>query len=409
MASKLRGPAGYLPRVVDAQLERMLRTAPAVVVEGPRACGKTWTGRRFTTSEVRFDELDATRLRLEIEPASFLAGATPRLLDEWHLAGGLWNAMRHARDAAFDVVVVDTAGRLQIDPGLMRELAAITRVANPDEVLLVVDALTGQEAVAVARGFLLHTRLTGVLLSKLDSDARGGAAISVREATGCPIKLVGTGERPDDLEVFHPERMASRILGMGDVETLIDKAESAFEAEQATETASKLLEGTFTFDDFLATMQQVLGMGSLRSLLGMMPGVPRELRGAEVDEGRIGRITGMIHSMTPQERAEPDIIDASRRRRIAAGSGCRPSDVKALVDQFKQMRSMMKGLGGLGGKRTAASKARSSRQAGRPGGKSSASKRRGAGGRTTPKGPVPVSKAPLTLPGLEKGEWPGLN
>ena len=186
---------------------------------------------------------------------------------------------------------------------------------------------------------------------------------------------------------------------MGDVETLIDKAESAFEAEQATETASRLLEGTFTFDDFLTTMQQVLGMGNLRSLIGMMPGVPRELRGAEVDEGRIGRITGMIHSMTPQERAEPDIIDASRRQRIAAGSGCRPSDVKALVDQFKQMRSMMKGLGGLGGKRmAAASKARPS-----------ASKRRGTGGRTTPKGPVPVSKTPLTLPGLEKGEWPGLN
>ena len=308
-----------------------------------------------------------------------------------------------------DVVVVDTAGRLAVDAEMMDQVRRISKAVRPHYTFLVVDATVGQDAVNSARTFHDTLALDGVILTKLDGDARGGAALSVKEVVGRPIAFASVGEKLDDFEPFHPDRLASRILGMGDVETLIDKAESAFEAEEAEETAARLLEGTFTFDDFLATMQQVLGMGSLRSLLGMMPGVPRELRGAEVDEGRIGRITGMIHSMTPQERAEPDIIDASRRRRIAAGSGCRPSDVKALVDQFKQMRSMMKGLGGLGGKRTAASKARSSRQAGRPGGKSSASKRRGAGGRTTPKGPVPVSKAPLTLPGLEKGEWPGLN
>ena len=224
---------------------------------------------------------------------------------------------------------------------------------------------------------------------------------------GRPIAFASIGEKLEDFEPFHPDRLASRILGMGDVETLIDKAEATFEVEQAEETATRLLEGTFTFDDFLSTMQQVLGMGNLRSLIGMMPGMPRDLRGADIDESRIGRITGMIHSMTPAERAEPDIIDASRRQRIAAGSGCRPAEVKALVDQFKQMRSMMMGLGGK--RPGAATRARSSKQAGRAKGKSSASKRRGTGGRTTPKGPVPVSKAPLTLPGLEKGDWPGFN
>ncbi|MXZ99598.1 MAG: signal recognition particle protein [Acidimicrobiaceae bacterium] len=308
-----------------------------------------------------------------------------------------------------DVVIVDTAGRLAIDSEMMDQVRRISVAVRPHYTFLVVDATAGQDAVNSAKAFHDTLALDGVVLTKLDGDARGGAALSVKEVVGRPIAFASVGEKLEDFEPFHPDRLASRILGMGDVETLIDKAESAFEAEQATETAARLLEGTFTFDDFLATMQQVLGMGNLRSLMGMMPGVPRELRGADVDEGRIGRITGMIHSMTPQERAEPDVIDASRRQRIAAGSGCRPSDVKALVDQFKQMRSMMKGLGGLGGKRTAASRARSSKQASRPGGRSSASKRRGAGGRTTPKGPVPASKAPLTLPGLEKGEWPGLN
>ena len=297
-----------------------------------------------------------------------------------------------------DVVIVDTAGRLAIDAEMMDQVRRISKAVRPHYTFLVVDSTVGQDAVNSARTFHDTLALDGVILTKLDGDARGGAALSVKEVVGRPIAFASVGEKLEDFEPFHPDRLASRILGMGDVETLIDKAESAFEADQATETASRLLEGTFTFDDFLTTMQQVLGMGNLRSLIGMMPGVPQELRGAEVDEGRIGRITGMIHSMTPQERAEPDIIDASRRHRIAAGSGCRPSDVKALVDQFKQMRSMMKGLGGLGGKRMAASKARSS-----------ASRRRGTGGRTTPKGPVPVSKTPLTLPGLEKGEWPGLN
>lgn len=307
-----------------------------------------------------------------------------------------------------DVVIVDTAGRLAIDAEMMDQVRRISKAVKPDYTFLVVDATVGQDAVNSARAFHQSLALDGVILTKLDGDARGGAALSVKEVVGRPIAFASVGEKLDDFEPFHPDRLASRILGMGDVETLIDKAESAFEAEEAEQTATRLLEGTFTLDDFLSTMQQVLGMGNLRSLIGMMPGVPRELRSADIDESRISRITGMIHSMTPAERADPDIIDASRRQRIAAGSGCRPADVKSLIDQFKQMRSMMKGLGGLGGKRApAGSRARSSKQSGRAK-QRSGSQRRG-GGRTTPRGPAPAPKAPLSLPGLEKGDWPGFN
>ena len=307
-----------------------------------------------------------------------------------------------------DVVIVDTAGRLAIDAEMMDQVRRISKAVRPHYTFLVVDATVGQDAVNSARAFHDSLALDGVILTKLDGDARGGAALSVKEVVGRPIAFASVGEKLEDFEPFHPDRLASRILGMGDVETLIDKAESTFEAEEAEQTATRLLEGTFTLDDFLSTMQQVLGMGNLRSLIGMMPGVPRELRSADIDESRISRITGMIHSMTPTERADPDIIDASRRHRIAAGSGCRPTDVKSLIDQFKQMRSMMKGLGGLGGKRASAgSRARSSKQSGRSKQRSGAQRR--SGGRTTPKGPAPASKTPLALPGLEKGDWPGFN
>ena len=307
-----------------------------------------------------------------------------------------------------DVVIVDTAGRLAIDAEMMDQVRRISKAVKPNYTFLVVDATAGQDAVNSARAFHDSLGIDGVILTKLDGDARGGAALSVKEVVGRPIAFASVGEKLEDFEPFHPDRLASRILGMGDVETLIDKAESAFEAEEAEQTATRLLEGTFTLDDFLSTMQQVLGMGNLRSLMGMMPGVPRELRSAEIDEGRISRITGMIHSMTPAERADPDIIDASRRQRIAAGSGCRPADVKSLIDQFKQMRSMMKGLGGLGAKRASpGSRARSSKQSGQAKQRSGAQRR--SGGRTTPKGPMPAPKTPLTLPGLEKGDWPGFN
>ena len=330
-----------------------------------------------------------------------------------HRAGPVKAAKASLAEAARtgrDVVIVDTAGRLAIDAEMMDQVRRISNAVRPRYTFLVVDATVGQDAVNSARSFHDTLALDGVILTKLDGDARGGAALSVKEVVGRPIAFASVGEKLEDFEPFHPDRLASRILGMGDVETLIDKAEAAFEAEQAEKTASRLLEGTFTLDDFLSTMQQVLGMGNLRSLLAMMPGVPRELRGADIDESRIAGITGMIHSMTPAERADPEIIDASRRQRIAAGSGCRPAEVKALVEQFKQMRSMMRGLGAMGGRgKPGASRARFSKQAGRSRGKSSDSGRRSGGGRTTPKGPVPISKTPLALPGLEKGEWPGLN
>lgn len=311
-----------------------------------------------------------------------------------------------------DVVIVDTAGRLAVDAEMMDQVRRISGAVRPHFTFLVVDAMTGQDAVTAARTFHDTLTLDGVILTKLDGDARGGAALSVKEVVGRPIAFASVGEKLDDFEPFHPDRLASRILGMGDVETLIDKAETAFEADEATATATRLIEGTFTLDDFLSTMQQVLGMGNLNNLIGMMPGVGRQLQGAEIDDSRISRITGMIHSMTPAERSDPDIIDASRRQRIAAGAGCRPADVKGLVDQFKQMRTMMKGFGGFGTKkRPRPSKGGSSKGAkGSRGAKGRPSATgRGRGGRTTPKGPAPVSKTPLALPGLEKGDWPGFN
>ena len=254
------------------------------------------------------------------------------------------SALRYAHRQGFDVVVVDTSGRLQIDSDLMKELGAMTRAADPDEVLLVVDAMTGQEAVSVARGFLDHTTLTGVLLSKLDSDARGGAAISVREATGCPIKLVGTGERPEDLEVFHPERMASRILGMGDILTLVEKAEQAFDEQQAVEMADRMWRAEFTLEDFLEQVRGLRKMGPFGELLGMIPGTGSAPADAQVVDREVRRSEAIIRSMTPAERANPKVINGSRRRRIALGSGTSVQDVSGLVRQFDQVRSMMQSL-----------------------------------------------------------------
>ena len=254
------------------------------------------------------------------------------------------NALRHARDRRFDVVIVDTAGRLQIDSRLMKELNAISRIATPDEVLLVVDATTGQQAVSVARGYLRHTKLTGVLLSKLDSDARGGAAISVREATGCPVKLVGTGERPEDMEVFHPERMASRILGMGDVLTLVERAEEAFDDRKAADMADRLMRAEFTLEDFLDQMGGLRKMGSFGELLGMIPGTRPGAADSQAMDRQMSRFEAIIRSMTPGERVDPKMIGSSRRRRIALGSGTTVQDVSGLLRQFDQVKKMMQSL-----------------------------------------------------------------
>jgi len=254
------------------------------------------------------------------------------------------NGIEEAARLGRNVVIVDTAGRLQIDTELMAELRAIADAVAPDDSLLVVDAMTGQEAVNVAEAFAETVDLTGIVLTKLDGDARGGAALSVKEVTGRPIMFAGVGEKLEDFEAFHPDRMASRILGMGDVLTLIEKAEEAFDADQAAAAAERLQTGAFTLQDFLDQMRQMRKMGPLQNLVAMLPGVPKELRDADVDESQLGRIEAIICSMTPEERADPAIIDGSRRIRIAQGSGTAPQDVNALLKQFKQVSQMMKQL-----------------------------------------------------------------
>ena len=299
-----------------------------------------------------------------------------------------------------DVVIVDTAGRLAIDEAMMAEIGEISAAVRPDYTFLVVDAMTGQDAVTVAHSFNETLGLDGVILTKLDGDARGGAALSVKEVVGKPIAFASTGERLEDFDTFHPDRLASRILGMGDVETLIEKAEEVFEQQEAEEAAARLLEGTFTLEDFLDQMQQVKKMGPIGNLMGMMPGLSKEARDVEIDDSHIARIEGIIHSMTPAERVEPALIDGSRRQRIATGSGVQPSDVKQLLDQFTQMRKMMKQFAGFGTKKMHP-KARGKGRKGKKG--------RRQGGRVTEKGGAEVPKVPLSLPGLDAGDFPAFN
>ena len=271
----------------------------------------------------------------------------PVLVDRKGKAPKLAKAsLKEAANAGRDVIIVDTAGRLQIDEPLMRELASVRKAVDPDEVLLVVDAMTGQDAVNVAEGFQSQVGLTGIVLSKLDGDARGGAAISVREVTGAPVKFAGVGEGLDDLEPFHPERMASRILGMGDVLSLIEKAETVFDQEQAEKAAKKLQKGDFTLEDFLDQFQAVKSMGPLKDILAMLPGSGSLLREVDVDDRDLKRVEAIIQSMTPEERRTPKIIGGSRKRRIASGSGTSPQDVNRVLKQFAEAQKMMKTFAG---------------------------------------------------------------
>ena len=263
-------------------------------------------------------------------------------------------AMRFAKDHGPDVVILDTAGRLHIDLELMDELKDLKKLAHPNEIMLVVDAMTGQDAVNVAKAFDDALGIDSVLMSKLDSDTRGGAALSVLAVTGKPIKYVGMGEKLDDFEQFHPQRMASRILGMGDVLTLIEKAESTVSEKDAAKIAKKLEQNKFDMNDLLDQLRQIQKMGSIRSIINMLPGVGDKLKDVDVDEKQFVRIEAMITSMTRAEREKPSIINPSRKRRIAAGSGTRVEDVNRLLKQFDQMQKMMKQLGkkatGKGGK-----------------------------------------------------------
>jgi signal recognition particle subunit SRP54 len=251
-------------------------------------------------------------------------------------------ALAEARKTGYGAVLFDTAGRLQIDDALMRELEAIRDAVTPLETLLVVDAMTGQEAVNVAKTFDERIGLTGIILTKLDGDSRGGAALSIRAVTGKPVKFAGVGEKVTALEVFYPDRLASRILGMGDVLTLIEKTQSVFDEQKAKELTGKIRRQTFTLQDFLEQLRQVRRMGPLGDLLKMIPGMNKIAAGAEVDENEVARIEAIICSMTPGERAEPRVLNASRRRRIAGGSGTRVQDVNALVKRFEQSQALMK-------------------------------------------------------------------
>lgn len=259
-------------------------------------------------------------------------------------------AVAHARDYGNDYLILDTAGRLHIDEQLMDELKNIKSAVNPHEILFVVDAMTGQDAVNAASAFNEALGIDGVILTKLDSDTRGGAALSVRAVTGKPIKFAGMGEKLDDFEVFHPERMASRILGMGDVLSLIEKAERQIDLKQAEELARKMQENKFDFNDMLEQFRQIGKMGDIKGLLSMVPGIGRQIKDVEIDERQIARVEAIILSMTPQERSNPDILNHSRKRRIAAGCGMKVEDINRLVKQLESMRKMMKQMKGLGKK-----------------------------------------------------------
>jgi signal recognition particle subunit SRP54 len=301
-----------------------------------------------------------------------------------------------------DVLICDTAGRLAIDAEMMEQVRHISEAIDPHYTFLVVDAMTGQDAVTTAEAFHETLALDGVILTKLDGDARGGAALSVKEVVGKPIAFASTGEKIADFDQFHPDRLAGRILGMGDVLTLIEKAEEVYEKEQAEAAAAKLLEGQFTLDDFLEQMQQVKKMGPLNNLVGLLPGMPKELKNQEIDDREVARLEAMIRSMTPAERATPDMIDGSRRLRIANGAGVMPSDVNQLVKQFKEVQRMMKrftAIPGMGRKMKGGKKGKKGGRVTAPGG--------------GPKGKAPKLPADLSaladLPGFDPDKFPGLN
>lgn len=338
----------------EAPLARPAAPPLVILIAGLQGSGKTTTaaklarhlkskGRRpmLVAADLQrpaaIDQLEKLGVRIGVPVYTDRGVKAPKLVK---------GALKAARSDSLNVVIIDTAGRLQIDEDLMKELAAVHKAADPDEVLLVLDAMTGQEAVNVANGFLDYIDLTGLILTKLDGDARGGAAISAREVTGRPIKFVGVGEGIDDLDAFYPERMASRILGMGDVLSLIEKAETVYDEQEAELAAAKMRDASFDLEDFLDQFQQIKKMGPLQQLVGMLPGAGTALRDVEIDDRRLGRVEAIIRSMTQTERRDPKLLNGSRKRRIASGSGTRPQDVNILLKQFAEMQKMMKDIAG---------------------------------------------------------------
>jgi signal recognition particle subunit SRP54 len=257
----------------------------------------------------------------------------------------------HAKANGQNVVIIDTAGRLAVDERMMTEISNIRNAVEPQETLFVVDAMTGQDAVNTAKAFNDVLNFDGVILTKLDGDTRGGAAISIRSVVEKPIKFIGTGEKMDALDVFHPDRMADRILGMGDVISLVERAQEQFDEEEARKIQKKIAKNTFGFDDFLKQIQQIKKMGSMKDLMGMIPGAGKALKGMDIDDDAFKHVEAIIHSMTPDERSNPSKLDASRKKRIAKGSGRTVQEVNQLLKQFNQMGKMMKMMQGGGGKK----------------------------------------------------------
>jgi signal recognition particle subunit SRP54 len=360
-------PAQQVVKIVHDELVELLGGAHAplvlakqpptvIVMAGLQGSGKTTTaaklaarlageGRRplLVAADVQrpaaIEQLETLGKRLDVPVVSDRDGRPPE--------GIVGDAIERARTERRNVVIVDTAGRLHVDEEMMRELERVVSAADPHELLLVADGMTGQDAVRSAEAFRARLPLTGVVLTKLDGDARGGAALSIHAVTGLPIKLIGVGEKSDGLEPFHPERMAGRILDRGDVVTLVEKAQEAFDREDAAGLEEKVgRRGKFDLEDFLIAMRQIRRMGPLEGLLGLLPGVGKQLRGVEVDPDRLKRIEAIVLSMTPEERRHPKVLNGSRRKRIARGSGTTVQEVNRLLKQFQEMNRMMKRLRG---------------------------------------------------------------
>ncbi|HET6341783.1 MAG TPA: signal recognition particle protein [Gemmatimonadota bacterium] len=361
-------PAQQVVKIVHDELVELLGGAHAplvlakqpptvIVLAGLQGSGKTTTAAKLAARLARegrrpllvaadvhrpaaIEQLETLGQRLDVPVVADRDGHPPE--------GIVGDAIVRARADRRNVVIVDTAGRLHVDDEMMRELERVVSAADPHELLLVADGMTGQDAVRSAEAFRARLPLTGVVLTKLDGDARGGAALSIHAVTGLPIKLIGVGEKPDGLEAFHPERMAGRILDRGDVVTLVEKAQEAFDEGDAAGLEEKVGRrgGKFDLEDFLVAMRQIRRMGPLDGLLGLLPGVGKQLRGVEVDPDRLKRIEAIVLSMTPEERRHPKVLNGSRRKRIARGSGTTVQEVNRLLKQFEEMNRMMKQLRG---------------------------------------------------------------
>ena len=344
--TKLMGP-------VDTQIYYVSPGPTLILLAGLQGCGKTTTAAKlakYIMDKGKKPMLVADDLQ---RPAAIDQLITlgqqlniPVYSEQSHDAVKVAkNAVQHAKTTGVDVVILDTAGRLHVDEEMMTQISDVAKAVQPHQIYLVCDAMTGQDAVNSAKEFNTRLELDGVILTKLDGDARGGAALSVKAVTGKPIKFIGVGEKLEKLEEFHPDRMASRILGMGDIVSLVEKAHEQFDAEEAAKLQEKMAKGSFGFDDFLQQMQAVKKMGGMKDLMKMMPGAS-ELGDMDFDENELKKMEGIVYSMTLQERQDPDVIDSSRRRRIAAGSGTQPHDVSGLVKQFVRSRDMLKTLSG---------------------------------------------------------------